>query len=58
MNVVNETRITELNKSPIISFTVDIAILDDTQAIIETTKKIIPVGQKMGLISVKKILNI
>jgi len=49
--IMEENRIMELNRSPILVFADDIAILGDTQEkVIETTKKLIQAGEKMELI--------
>lgn len=45
----------ELNRNPILAFADDIVVLGDTQEeTIETTKKLIQVGEKIRLISEEK----
>lgn len=54
MDIIGDTRIIDLNRSSILAFADDIAILGHTQEVIKTIKKLIQVSEKMGLIISKE----
>lgn len=54
MDIIGDTRIMDLNRSPVLAFADDIAILGNTQEVIQTIKKLIQAREMMGLIVSKE----